>query len=203
MKRFLRALALGIFCWLLIGGEASAQQTGTQQLTLNVQAAALTISTATLPYGIATVAYSQTVVVTGGVAPYTFGISAGTLPTGLTVNAATGAITGTPTTVGTNSFTVKVVDSQGTPATATQAFGVPIVGKLVITTTSLPTAIVSQAYTGVVSFTGGSGPYTCTVSTGTLPSWATLTVVGNTCTITGTPTAPLSDTFTIQVGSAQ
>lgn len=203
MKRFLRAFALGILFWLLIGGEASAQQTGTQQLTLNVLAAALTISTATLPYGIATVAYSQTVVVTGGVAPYTFSISAGTLPAGLTVNSATGAITGTPTTVGSNSFTVKVVDSQGTPATATQAFSVPIVGKLVITTTSLPAAIVGQAYTGVVNFTGGSGPYTCTVSTGTLPSWATLAVAGNTCTITGTPTAPLSDTFTIQVGSAQ
>jgi len=119
------------------------------------------------------------------------------------VNAATGAITGTPTTVGANSFTVKVVDSQGTPATATQAFSVPIVGKLLITTTGLPAAIVGQAYTGVVSFTGGSAPYTCTVSTGTLPAWATLAVVGNTCTITGTPTAPLSDTFTIQVGSAQ
>src|SRR5260370_6965435 len=118
MKRFLRAFALGIFFWLLIGGEASAQQTGTQQLTLNVQAAALTISTATLPYGIATVAYSQTVVVTGGVAPYTFSISAGTLPAGLTVNAATGALPGTPPPPASNRFTFKLMHSQRTPATA-------------------------------------------------------------------------------------
>ena len=203
MKKLLMAFALGIFFSLLIGGEASAQQTGTEQLTLTVQAATLTISTATLPDGITTVAYSQTIAVTGGVAPYTFSISAGTLPAGLAVNSATGAITGTPTTIGSNSFTVKVVDSQGTPATATQAFSVPVVGKLLFTTTSLPAAIVGQAYTGVLNFTGGSGPYTCTVSTGTLPAWATLAVAGNTCTITGTPTAPLSDTFTIQVGSAQ
>lgn len=203
MKKLLVAFALAIFFSVLIGGEASAQQTGTEQLTLTVNAATLTISTATLPYGIATVAYSQTLAVTGGVAPYTFSISTGALPAGLSVNASTGAITGTPTTIGTNSFTVKVVDSQGTPATATQAFSVPIVGKLLITTTSLPAAIVGQAYTGVVSFTGGSSPYTCTLSTGTLPTWATLAVAGNSCTITGTPTAPLSDTFTIKVGSAQ
>lgn len=203
MKKVLRAFVFAIFILFLIGGESSAQQTGTEQLTLNVQAAALTISTATLSYGITTVAYSQTVAATGGVAPYTFSISAGTLPAGLTVNSTTGAITGTPTTVGSNSFTVKVVDSQGTPATATQAFTVAIVGKLLITTTNLPAAIVGQAYTGVVNFTGGSAPYTCTVSNGTLPSWATLAVAGSTCTITGTPTAPLSDTFTIQVGSAQ
>jgi hypothetical protein len=203
MKKFLRVFAFAVFFWLLLGGKASAQQTGTEQLTLTVQAATLTISTATLPYGITTVAYSQTIAATGGVAPYTFSISAGALPAGLTMNSATGAITGTPTTVGSNSFTVKAVDSQGTPATATQAFSVPIVGKLQITTTSLPAAIVGQSYTGVVNFTGGSGPYTCTVSTGSLPSWATLAVSGNTCTITGTPTAPVTDTFTIQVGSAQ
>jgi hypothetical protein len=55
---------------------------------------------------------------TGGFAPYTFSISA--LPAGLTLNKATGAITGTPTTAVSNlSVTAKVVDSVGTTATVT------------------------------------------------------------------------------------
>lgn len=199
--KILRLLALGFL--LSIAPQVFAQQTATQQLTLTVTVPALTISSTTLPYGITTVAYSQTVAVTGGIAPYTFSVSAGSLPAGLTLNVSTGVISGTPTTVGSNSFTIKVTDSETVPATATQVFSVPIVGKLLITTTSLPGAVVGQLYTGVVNFTGGVGPYTCTVATGSLPAWATLAVSGNTCTITGTPTSASSSTFTIQVGSAQ
>src|SRR5207342_744656 len=44
----------------------------------------------------------------------------GSLPAGLTLTAATGAISGTPTTAGTSSFTVKVTDS-GSPATTASA----------------------------------------------------------------------------------
>jgi hypothetical protein len=47
---------------------------------------------------------------TGGVKPYTFSVSSGSLPPGLALNSATGAITGTPTTAGTFSFTISVVD---------------------------------------------------------------------------------------------
>jgi hypothetical protein len=200
MKKILGFLALGFFLAL---APAHAQQTATQSLTLTVSAAPLTISNTTLPYGITTVSYSGTVVVTGGVTPYTFSVSSGSLPTGLTLNTATGVVSGTPTVVGPNSFTIKVTDSQSIPATATQIYSVPVVAKLLISTTSLPSAVVSQAYTGVINFTGGVGPYTCSVATGTLPSWATLALAGNTCVVSGTPTVTSSTTFTIQVGSAQ
>jgi hypothetical protein len=203
MKNRLAGVLLFLLFFVGLTGVGFAQQTVTQQFTLTVTVPTLSISTTSLPYGISTVAYSQTVNATGGIAPYTWSVSAGNLPAGLSLNTSTGVISGTPTTIGANSFTIKVTDSQSTPATATQAFNVPIVGKLLITTTTLPGAIVGQPYTGVVNFTGGVAPYVCTVSTGTLPSWATLAVSGNTCTITGTPTAPISDTFTIQVGSAQ
>jgi hypothetical protein len=56
---------------------------------------------------------------TGGKAPYTFAITSGSLPSGLTLNTSSGAITGTPTKTGTYSFTAKVTDSM-TP-TAGQA----------------------------------------------------------------------------------
>jgi hypothetical protein len=57
------------------------------------------------------VAYNSSIAVTGGTGPYTFTVSTGTLPAGLTLNSTTGAITGTPTAAGTSGFTIKVVDS--------------------------------------------------------------------------------------------
>src|SRR5208283_5146493 len=56
----------------------------------------LTITTASLPGGQLNLAYSQTLAATGGLAPYAWSISTGALPAGLTLNAATGAISGTP-----------------------------------------------------------------------------------------------------------
>ena len=57
------------------------------------------------------VAYSSSLTATGGVPPYTFSISSGALPVGLTLDGSTGAITGTPVTTGTGGFTGTVVDS--------------------------------------------------------------------------------------------
>src|SRR5205085_12159591 len=56
-------------------------------------------------------------VASGGVGPYTYSIVSGNLPGGLTLNPATGAITGTPTTAGSFNFTAKVVDASGNAAT--------------------------------------------------------------------------------------
>jgi hypothetical protein len=52
-------------------------------------------------------------VVTGGTAPFTFSISWGSLPAGLTLNTSTGVISGTPTTQQTGAFTIMVVDIDG------------------------------------------------------------------------------------------
>ena len=56
-------------------------------------------------------AYSQTVTASGGISPYTYSLSAGSLPPGLALNTSTGAITGTPTSAGSYSFTVSTQDS--------------------------------------------------------------------------------------------
>jgi hypothetical protein len=62
----------------------------------------------------------------GGAAPFTWSISSGSLPTGLSINSSTGVISGTPTGSGT-SFTVQVVDSTSpTPVTATLATSITI-----------------------------------------------------------------------------
>jgi len=62
--------------------------------------------------------YGASLTALGGVYPYTYSISVGSLPPGLgPINAGTGAITGTPTTAGSYTFTGKVVDSASTSAT--------------------------------------------------------------------------------------
>jgi hypothetical protein len=64
--------------------------------------------------------YSQTNVGSGGTTPYAYSVSAGTLPGGTTLNAATGTVSGTPTNAGAFSYTIKVTDSGSPAQTATQ-----------------------------------------------------------------------------------
>lgn len=86
-------------------------QSVSQPLTLNVIAVtALTIGTTTLPNAIEFSPYSQQLVAIGGTAPYTWSISAGSLPAGLTMSSA-GLISGVSSVSGSFSFTAQVVDS--------------------------------------------------------------------------------------------
>ena len=85
---------------------------------------AVQMSCTPLPNGTECTTYSADIFsVQGGTAPFTWSVSAGTLPPGLTLAPSTGAITGTPTdgAEGTYNFTVRVVDSTEPTLTATQA----------------------------------------------------------------------------------
>jgi Putative Ig domain len=81
------------------------------------------ITTTSLPGGPVGVAYDATLAATGGSPPYTWSRTSGSLPAGLTLNSSTGAISGTPTSTGTSSFTVRV-DSG--PESDTQALSITI-----------------------------------------------------------------------------
>src|ERR1017187_3709252 len=144
------------------------------------------------------VAYASALVATGGVPPYTFSITSGSLPTGLTLNASTGAITGTPTAAGTFTFTAQVVDSRGTAAGTTTA-NCSIVIAPAPPTLACPTATgtVGVAYSSALVATGGVPPYTFSITSGSLP--AGLTLNPSTGAITGTPTTAGTFTFTAQV----
>lgn len=76
----------------------------------------LAITTTSVPYGTRYVPYSAQIDVTGGVPSYTFSLSSGSLPAGVTLNSSTGLISGTPTVGGTFYFTVTVRDQAGTTA---------------------------------------------------------------------------------------
>lgn len=103
--------------------SASGQPFGQAVTGFKSVTTALSITTASLPNAQVGVAYSQTLVATGGTTPYSWSIS-GALPAGLSLNAATGVISGTPTTPtqggSTASFTAQVTDSE-TPAVSVTA----------------------------------------------------------------------------------
>ena len=71
---------------------------------------ALTFSS-TVTRGEVGLAYSKSLSHTGGTAPFTWAVSSGALPDGLTLDTAAGIISGTPTTAGTASFTIQITDS--------------------------------------------------------------------------------------------
>ena len=105
----------------------------TASITL-VVTAALALTFPAPPSGTVGFAYTDTLTAAGGTAPYTWSVSAGTLPAGLTLNASTGVVSGTPTAAGTSSFTVKVTDAKN--STATHATSITILaGMLTIALT--------------------------------------------------------------------
>lgn len=90
-----------------------------------LEAGALTITTTTLSSGTVGTAYSASVSASGGTSPYSYEVTSGSLPNGLSMSSA-GAISGTPTTEETSTFTVTVTDSAETPATDTQELSLTI-----------------------------------------------------------------------------
>ncbi|MGA9126551.1 MAG: Ig domain-containing protein [Terracidiphilus sp.] len=167
----------------------------------------LVITTVSLPSGTAGVAYSASITASGGTTPYTYNATG--LPSGLSINHTTGAITGTPavSAVGTSPVTATVTDSTlPTAQSASVNLSVTIAAappppppsKLVITTVSLPSGTAGVAYSASITASGGTTPYTYN-ATG-LPSG--LSINHTTGAITGTPavsaegTSPVTATVT-------
>ena len=162
----------------------------------------LTLTTAaSLPGGSVGTAYTTTLQASGGTTPYSWSISSGSLPAGLTLAAASGTISGTPTTAGSFSFTAKVTDSTApTPQTATKSFSITVAAAVTpvqITTSSVPSGQVGTAYTTTLAASGGTTPYSWSISSGTLPAGLTLAAASG--TISGTPTTAGSFSFTAKV----
>ena len=176
----------------------SASATDTQELSITIMdAPPLSIITDTLAEGTAGVAYSQTLVAENGAAPYTWLVTAGSLPEGLSLNSANGHIFGTPASAGTASFTVQVTDSLA--ATATQDLTIVIHegGPLTITTLALPNGTVGVSYSRTLRAQGGTAPYTWAVTAGALPSG--LGLDPDSGVISGTPETVGTTDFTVQV----
>ncbi|GAB3346948.1 putative Ig domain-containing protein [Lysobacter tyrosinilyticus] len=152
----------------------------------------ITISPASLPGATVGTAYSQTLTGSGGTAPYTFAVTAGALPAGLTL-ASGGVLSGTPTAGGTFNFTVTATDS--TSATGTRAYSLTVAAPTIsVSPTSLPSATVGAAYSQAITASGGTAPYSFAITAGALPAGMTLASNG---TLSGTPTSGGTFNFTV------
>ena len=179
---------------------SAPSQTVQQTLTLTIRPApaVLAITTTSLPNGTVNQAYNRPVQASGGTPPLTWTILAGsgTLPPGLSLNAATGAISGSPTTAGTSSFTVRVADAAGQDDTQPLSIQISLPIAPNITTTALPGGTVGQPYSQTLQATGGSGTLIWTLSGGSLPAMLSLSSGG---VISGTPTNDGNRNFTVTV----
>jgi len=102
---------------------ASMTSTGLQ-ITVNLIGQTLGVTTTSLAAATVNTFYNALLAANGGVTPYTWSISSGSLPTGLSLNAGTGQITGQAASSGLWQFTVKVTDHQQNTATHALAISV-------------------------------------------------------------------------------
>ena len=107
----------GNFVVLITATDTGSTGTGApftvqQSYTFDVAAPTITVNPATLPNPVANAAYAQTLTASGGVAPYGFAVTAGSLPSGIALSGS-GALSGTSTQVGTYNFTVTATDNFG------------------------------------------------------------------------------------------
>ena len=126
------------------GGTAAAG------FTINVDPPSLTITTGSpLPNAIAGSAYpTQSFAATGGIGPYTFAVTSGSLPAGLSMS--DGTITGTPSAVGSSSFTITASDSSSPAVTTTAEYQISVAQPhtdLVLSSTSLSFSLFAGATT--------------------------------------------------------
>jgi Ice-binding-like/Putative Ig domain len=176
---------------------------GTRAYSMAVAAAlcpVITLSPATLPAGTVGTAYNQTVTASGGTAPYTFAVTSGALPNGLSLNAATGTIAGTaPSAPGLFNFTITATDGVNCPGSL--AYSIAIACPVItVGPPALPSALVGSFYNQTITASGGRAPYTFSVSSGALPNGLTLNAA--TGAITGTASAPGTASFTIRATDA-
>jgi hypothetical protein len=162
--------------------------------------ATLTILTTSLPAGSLGSTYSATVTGNGGTQPYSWSLSAGTLPAGLVLSASSGSISGTPTAAGTFTFTLQLRDSTAPANVVARSYSLAIgAPALVIATTALPSTRLGDFYTFSLAGSGGIAPYSWSIAAGALPAGYTLSSGG---TITGTSSTAGSISVTVRLADS-
>jgi hypothetical protein len=181
---------------------STAAGAGTASATLDSQTVTTPISVAAISFAppppsqaTASGPFSQSFAATGGAGGFTYAVSptGGRLPPGLTLNSATGILSGTPTTPGTYTFTVTATDASGASSSVIATTVVnPTLGINPITP---PQGAVGSSYSAQLSASGGTAPAIFALAGGTtLPPGLALSPAG---LISGIPTSAGTFAFTI------
>jgi hypothetical protein len=185
----------GIACWdttqcIAVGGPYDG---GGQ--VVDIATGPPSITTTSLPTATVKSAYSATLSATGGIPPYTWSASAGVLPPGLSLNASSGTISGTPTTAETSTVTFTVTDASSPAQTATATIAIEVNPVLSVASTSLPAGTVGVSYAASLSASWGTAPYSWSTKN-KLPAGLTLNASNG--AITGTPTKAGTTSLTFE-----
>lgn len=156
----------------------------------------ITLTPATLANGVVGQTFTQQFSPTGGTAPFTYSLSGGTLPQGMTLQP-DGKLIGIPEVAGSFNFTVKATDKNGCMGTQSITWQIAC-PNIVISPTTLHDGIAGQSYSPVetLSSVNGTAPYSYAVTAGLLPSGMQLTTDGK---LQGTPLQTGGFSFTVTV----
>ena len=164
--------------------------------TLTVNCPSIAITPSSLPVAVLGAAYGSNLTASGGTPGYSFAVTAGALPPGLTLNS-NGSWSGAPTTVGMYSFTVTATDAYG--CVASMAYTLAVNCQITVTPTSLPGSIPGAVYSANLTASGGTPAYSFAVTAGALPPGLTLNSNGS---WSGAPTTVGAYNFTVTVTDA-
>ncbi len=148
-----------------------------------------------LPAAMPGVFYDQTLMASGG-GPFTFGVTSGTLPMGLTLTSA-GVLSGEATTLGVYGFTVTATNGTGCLGSQTYYF-TNVCATLTLNPGTLPGYTIGAPYSQTINASGSTPPYYYTVTSGALPPGnPAFTLSLDTGVLSGTPTSPGTYCFTV------
>ena len=187
------AVAAGTFGFTVQATDSIGAQV-TKDLAVTISQG-LTIPNCPTPIAVIGQPYSAALAVVGGSAPYQWTISSGTLPSGLSLDAANALVAGVPSQVGSSGYVLQVNDSSN--KSATRACTIQVNGvSLTITTASLPDGVVGVQYSTTLAASGGQGPYSWSIVSAGAPDGFSLDASG---ALTGTASTAGAFSFTVQV----
>ena len=178
----------------------AASHTASGSFGVTVVLAPVTITTTSpLPAGSVGAAYTTPLAASGGTGTYVWSVTAGAVPTGLTLNA-DGTWAGTPTVANTFTFTAKATSGTATPAS--KAFSLTInhasTGVTITTTSPLPDATVAVLYNDQLNAAGGTPPYTWKLTSVGSPPPAGISL-STSGLVSGVASSPATASFPVTV----
>ncbi|WP_265502826.1 putative Ig domain-containing protein [Paracoccus beibuensis] len=179
---------------------SGTSQAATVSVSVTAPTLAFAPATGVLPAGTVSTAYSQVVAASQGTAPYSYAVTAGDLPAGLSLSTS-GTISGTPTVAGEHTFTVTATDAHQVTGSVSYSIAVkaaPVLFSFTPATGALTGAMAGEDYSQLFSATGGAGTTTYTVSSGALPEGLVLAASSGELSGTLASNAEGDYTFTVQ-----